>query len=421
VTDGFTQAVECCQLLAGESALTTYNGMMGALLRWTDPLLSVLWPVLHLRMEEVAGKRWRVHGWLPIAFDGSRSTAPRSQSNEKALCAPDYGNGQTAKYRKKKSKGMRRKKNERNKAQAQEPQAWITMLWHMSLRLPWKWLLGPSNSSERAHVMEMVEEGGFPENTLFCGDAGFVGYPLWAQIVGQGLYFLVRVGANVQLLVDRTDCVIRLQKDEVLCWPGTAQQAKLPPLRLRLVRVRIGKQWMWMLTNVLQRKRLSPKQIVAFYKMRWGIEIEFRGLKQTLDCAKLCCRTSQRLLLELHWSILAMAVAELFALKEQLAVTGNGALAERRPPDPKKRSLANTIRALRYCLTHLKDIPEPGEDIRSRLRRAVTDSYVRTSSKRARYRPPNPDKKPLGNPKIRRLTPEEVKKLNALTQSKSVT
>ena len=36
--------------------------------------------------------------------------------------------------------------------------------------------LGPSNSSERAHVMEMVSAGKFSKNTLFCGDAGFVGY-----------------------------------------------------------------------------------------------------------------------------------------------------------------------------------------------------------------------------------------------------
>jgi transposase len=38
-----------------------------------------------------------------------------------------------------------------------------------------------------------------------------------------------------------------------------------------------------MLTSVLSERTLSKKQIVKFYKMRWGIEIEFRGLKQTLD------------------------------------------------------------------------------------------------------------------------------------------
>jgi len=419
VTDAFPQAVECCQLIAGDAALSTYQGFMGALVRWTGPFLSVLWPVLHLRMQEIAGNMWGSGGWVLIAFDGSRSTAPRSKSNEKALCAPNYGRGETAKYRKKKSKGMRRKKNEKNKPQPQEPQAWITMLWHMSLRLPWMWKLGPSNSSERAHVMEMINVGEFPENTLFCGDAGFVGYPLWAQIAGQGLHFLVRVGANVNLLAERTDCILRRRKNMVLCWPLAAQQKNLPPLRLRLVKVRIGRQWMWMLTNVLDPSRLTTEQIVKFYKMRWGIEVEFRGLKQTLDCSKLRCRNSDRLLAELNWSILAMAVAELFALKEQLAMTRSKSTAAKPKRDPKKRSLANTMRAIRHCLTHLKDVPKPDEDIQSQLRRAVTDSYVRTSCKRARYHPPNPDKKPLGEPKIRNLTATERKKLVALTPNKS--
>lgn len=419
VTDAFIQAEEWCRLIVGETPLATYQGFMQALVRWTDLLLPGLWSVLHRRMQEISGKVWSVGGWVPIAFDGSRSSAPRTESNEQALCAPNYGKGQTAKYRKKKSKGMRRKKNEKNKPQPQEPQAWITLLWHMSLRLPWMWKLGPSNASERAHVMEMLGQGEFPENTLFCGDAGFVGYPLWTQIAGRGLSFLVRVGANVTLLTERTDCVMRRHGSLVLCWPLAAQEENLPPLRLRLVRVKIGRQWMWMLTNVLQCARLTSEQIVKLYKMRWGIEIEFRGLKQTLDRTKLRCRNAQRLLAELNWSLLAMTVAELFALKEQLGTTSSKSKTQTPPPDPKKRSLANTIRAIRYCLLHLKDISEPGEDLRSRLRRAVTDSYVRSSPKRARYRPPNPDKKPLGNPKIRKLTPKEKKKLDSLTRMKS--
>ena len=174
-----------------------------------------------------------------------------------------------------------------------------------------------------------------------------------------------------------------------------------------------------MLTNVMQPSRLTPNMIVNFYKMRWGIEVEFRGLKQTLDCGKLRCRNGKRLLAELNWSMMAMLVAELFALKEQLGPGASESASLR--PDPKKRSLANTMRALRHCLTHLKDIPEPNNDLRSRLRRAVTDSYVRKSSKRARYRPPNPDKKPLGEPQIRKLTPQEQKKLNAITSTKCVT
>lgn len=421
VTDAFTEAVTACQHMLGVLPLSTYQGFMGALVTWTPCFMPLLCNVLHQRMEQIGGKFWRIDGWVPIAFDGSRSTAPRTKSNETALCAANYGKGKTAKYRKKKSKGMRRKKNQKNKAQPQEPQAWITMMWHMGLRLPWCWRLGPSNSSERQHVMEMVETGVFPKNTLFCGDAGFVGYPLWSSLVARGCDFLVRVGANVSLLTPQADCVLKKVGKGFLvyCWPKTMMQAGQPPLRLRLVQVYLGKTKVWMLTSVLNEQKLTIKAMVRFYKMRWGIEVEFRGLKQTLDRAKLRCRNAKRLLVELDWSVLAMAMAELFALKEQLAKRPRKSGAERKPGDPIKRSLAQTMRALRGCLAKLRETPEPGKDLASQLRDAVTDSYERKASKKARYRPPNPDKKPLGDPKLRRLTTKEKQRLKRAETEKT--
>ena len=416
VTDAFTAAAAQCEQLRLKS-LGTYQGLMKVLVRWTDPLLERLWSVLHQRMQQIGGSFWHIGGWVPIAFDGSRSTTPRTQSAEQAFCAPEYGHGKTAKYRKKKTKGLRRKRNAQHKVQPQEPQVWITLMWHMGLRLPWMWRLGPSNSSERAHVMEMLEEGEFAESTLFCGDAGFVGYPLWSCMLAHGHQFLVRVGANVHLLSEM-GCRL-IDNGRVLCWPQAMQQAGQPPLELRLVRVKIGKTWMWMLTSVLDPHRLTKTQIARFYRMRWGIEVEFRGLKQTLDRAQLRCRNDRRLLVELHWSILAMAVAELFAVKEQQPRARSEQTATRTAGDPRKRSLASTIRALRFCLAHLTAIPKTGDELRTRLRQAITDDYVRKSSKRARYRPPNPDKKPLGNPKIRKLTAQEKKQMKSINHQKT--
>lgn len=427
LTDAFRQATTCCQVITNGSALSTYQGFMGALVRWTDPLMSVLWPVLHQRMQQMGGRFWHTGGWIPIAFDGSRSTAPRSKANEKAFCAARSKRAAAKalknKKRKKNANVKSRAKNKDNQPHAQEPQVWITMLWHMGLRLPWMWRLGPSNSSERGHVMEMLNEGDFPENTLFCGDAGFVGYALWASLMGRGMHFLVRVGANVSLLTEMAD--YRIQKNRiVLCWPRTAQQLNLPPLRLRLVKVKVGKTDMWMLTNVMQQTNLTNAQIVTLYKLRWGIEIEFRGLKQTLNRAKLRCRNNHRLLAELNWSLMAMTVAELFGLKEQLASPPPQRNSDDRDvsrPDPRRLSLANTIRALRSCLTHLQDVPPRGEDLPRCLRLALTDGYRRQLPKRARYRPPNPHKKPLGDPQMRKVSHQEKKILNGLNQSKHTT
>ena len=61
-----------------------------------------------------------------------------------------------------------------------------------------------------------------------------------------------------------------------------------------------------------------------------------------------------------------------------------------------------------------KDIPAVGDDLPTRLRLSVTDDYIRKSSKQARYRPPNPDKKPIGDPKIRKLNAKQQKALDAL-------
>ena len=91
VTDAFDEAVDSCQSTFGSVPLTTYQGFMGALTKWTPTLMPILRGVLQTRMKEMGGDSWREDGWFPIAFDGSRSTAPRTVSNETAFCAPDYG------------------------------------------------------------------------------------------------------------------------------------------------------------------------------------------------------------------------------------------------------------------------------------------------------------------------------------------
>lgn len=413
VTGAFDETLEICSDLGLKDIALTYASFMNALIRYREVFSDVLRGQFQMLAEQAGGSIFRTDGWVLMGFDGSRATAPRTVSNEKAFCAPNYGNGVRAKYGKKKSKGMRRKRNQQNKPQPQAPQAWITLMWHMGLRLPWTWRLGPSNSSERDHVKEMLKQEDFPPNTLFCGDAGFIGYPIWNAILNSDGNFLIRVGANVKLLSDHAD-VIKQRGGIVLCWPKEKMKSGEPPLRLRLVQVKVGKTKMWMLTSVLERKKLPKKQIVRFYKLRWGIEVEFRGLKQTLGKRKLRCRNSDRLLVELDWSIRAMAVAELLATREQIS-------ANRKKPkeklDLKDRSLANTMKALRKCLKNRNKECDISDGLLQQLAKAKTQRYKNKTNKRARYRPKNSIKKPLGEPEVRKMTDEEKQKLTNCEQS----
>lgn len=285
------------------------------------------------------------------------------------------------------------------------------MMWHMGLRLPWTWRLGPSHASERDHVKEILATEEFPRKTLFCGDAGFTGYPLWKAILQAQGQFVVRVGGNVNLLSKHAD-VKKLGGGIVLCWPQDKMKSGQPPLRLRLVRVQVGKTKMWLLTSVLDPRQLTRRQLVRIYQMRWGIEVEFRGLKQTIDKHELRCRNSDRLLVELNWSLCGIAVAELLALREQLMRCGRPS----RQADPQDRSLANTMRALRKAMRNLGVSCDPGDELLQNLSRAKVQRYHNRTDKRARYRPANPDKKPLGEPQVRKINSSERAKLKTHEQ-----
>lgn len=403
VTDAFAHAREVCEELRWKRTAMTYTAFMNALNRYDHVWMRCLRNRCQALARQVGGRWFRRDGWVLIGFDGSRATAPRTASNERAFCAPNYGHGKR-KYGKKKSKGLRRKRNQQHPPHPQAPQAWITMMWHMGLRLPWTWRLGPSNASERDHVKEMLAEEQFPENTLFCGDAGFTGYPLWQAILQADADFVVRVGANVNLLSEHAD-VKRLGDGIVVCWPKGKRESGEPPLRLRLVKIQVGKTKMWMLTSVLDPRQLTHKQLVRLYKMRWGIELEFRGLKQTIDKHQLRCRNSDRLLVELNWSLCGMAVAELLALCEQIASRPEKQSHD--DYDPQDRSLANTMRALRRSMRNLTKYCDPRENLLQELSKATVQRYKNRTDKRARYRPANPDKKPLGEPTVRKLNPKE--------------
>lgn len=385
------------------------QGMMNALVHWTDSLMPVVFAQLPRSMRIMGGTYYCICGFVPIAFDGSRATVPRTAANEKAFCAQNYGNGSYAKATKR--KGTKIKRKSLGTAHPQEPQIWITMLWHMGLRLPFCWKLGRSDSSERKHVTELLDEQEFLENTLFCGDAGFVGYQFWQQIIDHGYDFMVRVGANVSLLAE--NCEYELQANgNVYCWPKE-MRSKGKPIRLRLVQVKIGKANVWLLTSVLSEKQLSTAQMIAFYKMRWGIQVEFRGLKQTLDNAKMCCLNPSRSLVELHWSIAAMAVSELLAIREQLRAHDCRRGKSKSSWTPQRRSLAQTMRAIRQAINKPNDRPSLGKDLTTMLEHALTDSYKRHGSKKARHLP-RPNKKALKQPKVTVLTGKERSRIREI-------
>jgi hypothetical protein len=96
VTDAFDQTQEICDELKLSRTRMTYTAFMNALTRYRELFHDRLRDQFQTLAEEVGGERFRTRGWVLIGFDGSRISAPRSQSTERAFCAPNYGKGKKA-------------------------------------------------------------------------------------------------------------------------------------------------------------------------------------------------------------------------------------------------------------------------------------------------------------------------------------
>jgi hypothetical protein len=377
LTAAFKDAQQLARNWFGTAAVNSYPGLTWALRAYTDSLLALLWPHLHVRMEQAAKEHWRIGLWLALAVDGSRITTPRTVSNELAFAIKNYGRGRKTKSR---IKWKNKRRRSKRLSEPVKPQIWLTLIWHMGLKLPWSWRTGPSTASERAHLLEMLDTQQFPEFTLFCGDAGFVGYEFWNTIHSHGHHFMVRVGANVRLLKNLG--AARCNGNLVYLWPAAVARKKQPPLVLRLIRFEGVRGPVFLVTNVLQKKMLSERQAADLYRLRWGVELQFRTLKQTFGRTKLRSRTADNALIELHWSLVGLTLIQLFAVKEQIRVD----------IPPVESSVALALGVIQEAMRNWSCVVHDPNDLARRFQAATKDGYERRGSKKARYRPSCKDK-----------------------------
>jgi hypothetical protein len=357
---------------------STYTGWYDAQLKWITPLRPALSKRLRRQMQAMAGQHWQRQGWCAFAVDGSRVECPRTAANEGELkCA---GRAKTG------------------------PQLFLTTLYHMGTGLPWDFRIGPGTDSERRHLEDMA--GDLPPQALVVADAGFTGYELYRRLLAAQQNFLIRVGANVHLLRD-LGYFEREGPDIVYLWPEKNWHE--PPVTLRLIERRDGDKKMYLVTNVLDPEALTDQQAAVLYEMRWGVEVFYRSLKQTLQKRKMLSHSPEAAKCELTWSMYGMWLLGLMSVSKILARGG----------DPLRWSAAaardRVRKSLRTALTNRRQDRSLSRD----LGRAVKDSYTRRHPKKARNWPHKKTEAPPGTPKIQSATAEQRRAMQRLKAEKS--
>lgn len=377
LTERFREGYELlsCMFYRRRRCGGTYQGLTQATQRVGMTVFADFWRCLRQTIPTRVGTAWTWYGWTVFAVDGSRVDAPRTRRNERPL-----------------GKAGRDKTH---------PQWWITRLIHLPTKMMWDWRQGPGDSSERDHLREMIPS--LPPSSLLVADTGFGGFDLLWQLSNGKVAFLVRCGGNTTLLVEDTRQRIERRGEcrYVYLWPKNRRRHK--PLRLRLIVLKRRGKRVYLLTNVLESPRLSRCMAGELYRARWGIEVEFRGLKQTLARRKVLAKTPEPGAMELAANILALALLLLYAALVM------GAKVTR-------LSLAKALWVIRRAMERLR-YGQSCSAFGEQLLAAVGDEYVRRSSKRARDWPHKKKERPPGPPILRRLRGREKARIYAALTS----
>lgn len=383
----------------------TYEGFKKVLKKHHPKIKAILMELW--REARIAPASRSVGDYLVLGVDGSRVELPRTEALE-GHYAPARKNNRKSQKQFNNKKNGKKKRNSNKKRTSKKsagrktasaykkktsPQMWLTLLWDAATGLPWNWRTGPSDSSEREHLREMLPK--LPRNTLITADAGFVGYDFWKSILDEGLSFVIRVGSNVKLI--RGLGYARQYEHTVYLWPERAMKKKQPPLALRLIVLHDGKEPVYLVTN-LTKSQLSDRQAGQVYELRWGIEVFFRTFKQTFKRRKLCSRTPDYAELELDWALLSLWGMLLAGQQMQ----------EEDGVDEVRQSPAKTIRIFQATITDYRIRPATEEySLWLGLRTAVLDGYERTGTKTSRNHPRKKQKDRTGPPHMATATTQQ--------------
>jgi hypothetical protein len=268
----------------------TVQGFQKALAHLPMAVLRLLGASFRQTLAERLARRWYDGEFIPIGCDGSRVECPRSTELERRV-------------------GMAGKKQT-------APSIWITALVLLRCGVPWAWRIGKACASERMHLEQMVAY--LPPPALLVADAGFVGFALAKRLMQARRSFLIRMSSNATLYTAQRVRLQSYREGVVYYWPQKAQEAGEMPLRLRLICIRAKKKKtnLWLLTNVMERSRLTLAMASQYYRWRWENEGQFCAYKRTLKKMKLTSRTVRLVHREAEGSLLAMQL-----------MLGQGALA----------------------------------------------------------------------------------------------
>jgi hypothetical protein len=224
------------------------------------------------------GNDYLWHGLRLLAVDGTKYTLPASDELIKKFGQQKCGIDKTAHY----------------------PQATVTVLFNVRSRIAHEVSINKVDSSEREELKQVCKS--LNEKDLIIADRGYPGYKIFYFLLKKKINFLIRVCESGTF--KEVERFVSLDSvDEKIEITGSGKKGE--PLRLRVIKAFLpsGEKRVFV-TNLLDKKKYSYKELVNLYYERWEIEEHYKMNKELFKVENFHSKSENGILQEIYTQLL---------------------------------------------------------------------------------------------------------------------
>jgi len=152
--------------------------------------------------------------------------------------------------------------------------------------------------------------------TILVIDRGYNDYEWFAEMTGEGVFFVTRMKTNTVYAVE-AECEVpakgKVLRDQIISLPALRKAGEQPVLFRRIEYWNEEKREILVFfTNLLH---LAASTIAAIYKERWQVELFFKALKQTLKVKTFLGTSANAVKTQIWTALIAMLILKYLQLK----------------------------------------------------------------------------------------------------------
>lgn len=169
--------------------------------------------------------------------------------------------------------------------------------------------INPTKTSERACITKHLKIA--QSNDLSLLDRGYNAFWVYAQYLAKKQAFCMRAQVGNNLLAKafvksgKAEAVVTFKPNVKAVETCHKKGLSSKPIKLRLVRVDLSSEVEVLITNLMDEERYPANEFKDLYHLRWGIEENFKRLKQWVEIENFSGKSALSVKQDFHAKILA--------------------------------------------------------------------------------------------------------------------